>query len=111
MKLEWTHNNIKIVDIRKVKNFYIIAINGMNSPLFVDQSIFEARLKSYYLRDNISFSRNEITEDITWNMLITNGYYYKLDKNNEIEKVHKKEGKNYLSFLEISGELGEHIPG
>lgn len=110
MKLDWTHIERKITDIRKVKQFYIISVEHFETPLFVDHTIFEARIKSYYLRDTNSFTRQEVL-DVKWNLVINLGFYHKLDREGQIEKIEKKSDKFYLSFLEINGVLGHRIPG
>lgn len=113
MKITWSHKQIAITDIRKVKQFYIIAIDDeeIKTPLFVDHGIFEARLKSYFLSESRDFTRKEIMYDCKWNMLINKGFYHKLDKENNIEKIEKNPDKYYLSFLEIDGILGKRLPG
>jgi hypothetical protein len=101
--LDWTHKVIHIHDIRKINNLYIIKIGAIDFPLFVNQRIFEERLNSYFLRNNIS--REEIL-NINWNMYITKGHYIKISKEGEITELPKDADKYYISFLEIAGELG-----
>lgn len=115
--IEWTHPNVKITDIRKVRKFYIISIDDKKviSPLFVDHSIFEGRVNSYYLRGyNDSqqkcasdMTREEVT-DVKWNMVINKGFYIKLT-DGKSEEIHKDPDKYYISFLEIAGPLGNHV--
>lgn len=113
MNIDWTHRKIKITDIRKVKNFYVISVvdKKITSPLFVEHKIFEGRLKSYYLKNNhdtYQFNRNEVL-DVDWNMVINKGYFIKIDSNDHVEKIYKDKDKFYISFLEIDGPLGTHI--
>jgi hypothetical protein len=111
----WTHNKVSIADIRKVRKFYIISIKEIDNPIFVDQTIFEARLNSYYLRDALlpgefnSIKRNEVL-DVKWNMVVTKGFFYKIDRDSPTEKIHKDPEKYYISFLEIDGPLGKYVP-
>jgi len=112
MSIEWTHKKVSITDIRKVKKFYILIIDDkeINSPLFVDHNIFESRVNSYYLTDNNSIARSQVLE-IKWNMIINKGFFYKIDRENNEEKILKDNDKFYISFLEIDGPLGTHVPG
>lgn len=120
MNIEWTHKDVKITDIRKVKKFYVISIDDeeIETPLFVQHDIFEGRVNSYYLRGynntvsksyavDIQPTRDEIIS-VKWNMVINKGYYVKLSDGEE-DKVMKDPDKFYISFLEISGPLGNHV--
>jgi len=117
MNVEWTHKGIGITDIRKVKKFYILTLGDkkISNPLFVDHSIFEGRVNSYYLRgfvgpgrDTISLTRDEVLS-VKWNMVINKGHYIKIDANGKEDPIYKDEDKYYISFLEIDGPLGQHI--
>ena len=109
-KVTWTHKNVEITDIRKVKKFYIITIKDDNikSPLFVDHNIFDTRVSSFLLKE--VFERYEILP-LRWNMIITKGFFYKVDKDSVFGKIEKDPEKYYISFLEIDGPLGTHVPG
>lgn len=112
MNIEWTHKKVTITDVRKVKKFYVLTVDarGVEGPLFVDHSIFDSRLKSYYLRnpeDGSAFNRDDVTK-VKWNMVITKGHFIKF-KNKEVEEIKRDEDKFYISFLEIDGPLGTHI--
>jgi len=116
MNLDWTHKSVTIDDIRKVRKFYILSINNIDNPIFVDQSIFEGRMASYYLRNTNDlrtplFEREEVL-GVDWNMVITKGFFYKLDRDAEesMQKIEKDADKYYISFLEINGPLGMHVP-
>jgi len=116
--IDWTHKGIKIVDIRKLSKLYVIKIEpdsfggktditlfNINSPLFVKDTIFEERLKSYFLKDITKISREEIL-GVTWNMYITKGYYIKMNDRGEADKFAHDPEKWYVSYLEIEGPLG-----
>jgi hypothetical protein len=110
--IEWTHTGVKINDVRKVKNFYVISVDKkeITSTIFVDINIFEGRLKSYYLKDNMDdISRQEVL-GVKWNMVINKGYFIKYGKDGETERIDKSADKFYISFLEIDGPLGIHVP-
>jgi len=115
MNIEWTHKAVKITDIRKVRKFYVLSIDDKKipSPLFVDHSIFEGRVNSYYLRgfDNLNKNYNIAREEVTgvkWNLVINKGFYIKMNSGVP-DKIKKDEDKFYISFLEIDGALGQHI--
>ena len=109
--IDWTHSNIYIKDLRKLNKLYVIKISDPNSsvqiesPLFIKDTIFEERLKSYFLKDTNNISREEILK-VKWNMYITKGYFIKIDENGDIEKINRDLDKWYISFLEIEGPLG-----
>lgn len=114
--LNWTHTDVTIVDIRKLNKLYVIyttileeknsIIQGMwVGPLFVKDSIFEERLKSYFLKDMSNISREDIL-GVKWNFYVTKGYFIKVNENGEIEKFPHDENKWYVSYLEIAGKLG-----
>jgi len=119
MNVEWTHKGVLITDIRKVKKFYVLTLadKKISNPLFVDHSIFEGRVNSYYLRGftnpGRNLDKNDLTRDevlsVKWNMVINKGYYIKYDATGKEDKIYKDEDKFYISFLEIDGPLGMHI--
>jgi len=109
--LDWTHKNVAIKDIRKINKLYVIkiqdpmAVAQIDSALFVKDTIFEERLKSYFLKDMSQISRTEIL-GVSWNMYITKGYYIKIDENGNASKFEHDPEKWYVSYLEIEGPLG-----
>lgn len=112
-KRDWTHKSVQIKDIRKLSEFYIFTISntegitdpdGFGVPLMVKDTIFEERLKSYFLKDISKISREEILE-VKWNMYITKGYFVKITYKEIIPHDMDSE-KYYVSYLEIDGELG-----
>jgi hypothetical protein len=109
--IDWTHKNITITDVRKLNKLYVLKITDpmaasqIESPLFVKDNIFEERLKSYFLKDIVSITRNEIL-NVNWNMYITKGYYIKVNEKGNIEKYNNDSEKWYISYLEIEGPLG-----
>ena len=110
MNIEWTHRKVRVTDVRKVRKFYILSIDDpkITSPLFVDIDIFEGRVRSYYLKESDSISREDIL-NVEWNMVINQGFFIKTDENKKPTKVYKTDDKFYVSFLEIDGPLGTHI--
>lgn len=108
---DWTHRNISIVDIRKLNKLYVIKINDptatnqIESALFVSDVIFEERLKSYFLKEILKITREDILS-VKWNMYITRGYFIKVNEKGDIEKMTKNPEKWYVSYLEIDGPLG-----
>lgn len=111
--LNWTHIDVTIKDIRKLNKLYVlytdISVSQMATglpnigPVFVKDTIFEERLKSYFLKDKIS--RDEILS-VKWNFYVTKGYFIKINEIGDIEKFPHDENKWYVSYLEIAGELG-----
>lgn len=110
-KLGWTHQDVSIKDIRKLNKLYVIRVelhNGydpINSALFVKDTIFEERLKSYFLKDISQISREEILS-VKWNMYITKGHYIKIGEDGTISEHPQDNNKWYVSYLEIAGLLG-----
>ena len=114
-KLDWTHIGVKITDIRKLAKLYVIYtdIGSLGrpprylGPLFVNSSIFEARLTTYFLKDISKISREDILS-VQWNMYITQGKFIKIDKDCNIEEFpQENKEKWYVSYLEIAGDLGD----
>jgi len=109
--IDWTHKEVTIEDIRKLNKLYVIKINDpfsiekIDTPLFVKDTIFEERLKSYFLKDVNHLTREQILS-VKWNMYITKGYYIKISENGGIEKFNQDPEKWYISYLEIDGPLG-----
>lgn len=109
--IDWTHKNITIKDLRKLNKLYVLKIMDpmaaaqIESPLFVKDNIFEERLKSYFLKDMIHITREEILS-VKWNMYITKGYYIKINEKGDLEKFNHDPEKWYISYLEIEGPLG-----
>lgn len=108
-KLDWTHKDVKMTDIRKLGEIYLITIDDdkVHSPLKIGEKIFEKRLQPYFLKDPKTITREEIME-VTWNMYLTQGRYIKIDSNNNIEEHNRQFDKDgwFCSYLEISGPLG-----
>jgi hypothetical protein len=90
--------------LNKLYAIYVDA-KGIDTPLFVNEKIFEERLKSYFLKTCVS--REEILS-VKWNMYITRGKYIKIDEFGDVKEFAKdgEEDKFYVSYLEISGPLG-----
>jgi hypothetical protein len=103
--IDWTHKAINITDVRKLSKLYVIKHALINSPLFVKDTIFEERLKSYFLKDMNQITRDDILS-VTWNMYITKGFYIKINEKGEVEKFPHDPEKWYVSYLEIEGPLG-----
>lgn len=112
MTIDWTHRKLGISDVRKVKNFYVISVNDrkITSPIFVDHNIFEGRLKSYFLKNNMNDVSREDVLNLKWNMVINKGFFVKYTQYGETEEIHKDPNKFYISFLEVDGPLGTYVP-
>lgn len=111
LKKEWTHKNVELTDIRKINKLYIISTKEFN-PLFVNEKIFEDRLRSYFLMDYTSSINNISREQIMklkWNMYITKGKFIKIDKEGNIQEFEQNPDKHYVSYLEVSGDLGNFL--
>ena len=108
-KNDWTHKKVKIVDIRKLSNLYVITIDAkdIDTPLFIKNKIFEDRLKTYFIIDDVSnISRRDILE-LKWNLYISKGEYFKIQEGEAISFDERCDpNKFYVSFLEIDGPLG-----
>lgn len=114
--LDWTHTKVRIKDIRKLNKLYAIYtdVSELNADttygeaigmLFVKDSIFEDRLKSYFLKDISKITREDILGKM-WNFYLTKGYFVKVNENGELEIFQHDKNKWYVSYLEIDGELG-----
>jgi len=106
-KLDWTHKNVKMTDIRKPGDLYLFTINHLDVkdvPLKVSENVFEKRLSPYFLKSWAEVTRGELL-GVEWNMYITQGFYIKLSGTEIIEHPKDDDGW-YVSFLEIAGPLG-----
>jgi hypothetical protein len=116
VKHDWTHKEVKMIDVRKLSEYYIFMIEpefpnvvgqnreGYYTPLLVKDKIFDERLKTYFLKDAHRVTREEIL-GVKWNLFITQGYYVKIVKG-EIQKYPMDKDKCYVSYLEIAETLG-----
>jgi len=112
---DWTHKGVRISDIRKLKNLYLIYLNEGNSikvhyphliigePMTVNSRIFEERISSYFLKDADKITREEILS-VKWNFFIQRGSFCKISDGDFIVHPMSKD-KYYISFLEIDGPL------
>lgn len=106
---DWTHKGVKILDIRKSNRMYILQLDvehnkSLISPVTVEISILDNQLKPYYF-DQDKFTRNDILS-VEWNMVLTKGYYVKVDSNGECIKTHTSmPQKWYVSYLKVGGAL------
>lgn len=98
---DWTHKEITIKDIRKLKELYSILIDENDISFLVNETIFDERVNSYFLFK--PYTREQLLK-LKWNMHITKGYFVKLYNGELIKKMQDSE-KYYCSFLEISGDL------
>jgi len=105
-KMDWTHKDVTITDIRKISNLYIISIDDkkVTSPMLVNEKIFSERLKLYFLKEAHRVTREEIL-GVKWNMYITKGYYIKVYAEDDVKKFDMDENKFYVSYLEVAGPL------
>lgn len=110
---DWTHKNVRILDIRKIKRFYLLKLDleDVTSSVTIQKEIFNERLESYFLKSIDNISREDILS-IRLDMFITQGYYIKIDKNYNINYIDKSyddddyaEDKWYVSYFEIPGHL------
>jgi hypothetical protein len=101
---EWTHTGVQFTDIRKLNKLYLISTKD-HSPLFVNEGIFESRLKSFFLKEAYKVTREEILS-VDWNLYLSKGYYIKIDREGNLSKYDMNPDKTYVSFLEIKGPLG-----
>ena len=117
MKLtDFTHKNVKIKDIRlksdKVKNnkFFVIIVQGITEPLYVNYDILNDRVKSYFLGKSVEdIDRSELLS-LDWNFIITQGFFYKIIDKNKIEVQHTvNESKYFVSVIEIAGSPNRDI--
>jgi hypothetical protein len=105
-KMDWTHKDVTITDIRKISNLYIISIDDkkVTPPMLVNEKIFNERLKLYFLKEAHRVTREEIL-GVKWNMYITKGYYIKVYAEDDVKKFDMDENKFYVSYLEVAGPL------
>ena len=107
-QLGWTHFSISFLDIRLCSKLYVIYPNIVSDddigPLFINKTIFENVINSYFLGKN--YTREEIL-NLKWNMYITKDYYIKVDNENNVTKISGIKDKWYVSYLDVSGKLGE----
>jgi hypothetical protein len=103
---DWTNKKVRITDIRKFPEFYIFTIDtpDVAGVLSVKKSIFEERLKSYFLKEAHDVTREEIL-DVQWNMYIIKGRYIKI-RPDGVQTFEMDPDKYYVSYLEIEGHLG-----
>lgn len=104
---DWTHKEVRMTDIRKLSEYYIFTVSSLDvtGALLVKASIFEERLKTYFLKEAHRVTREDIL-GVVWNMYITKGYYVKIQSSGDVETFSMDPTKNYVSYLEISGPLG-----
>lgn len=108
--MDWTHTDLIIKDIRKLKQLYAISIDheDITGSILINSDIFDERLKSFFLREPRNITRGEILAQ-KWNMYVTKGFYVKQDLlpgGNLLTEFPQNPEKWYVSFLEIAGPLG-----
>jgi len=107
--MEWTHEKLQIIDIRRLKRLYALKIDvkEIDKSLLINSDIFNEILKSYFLKDIKDISREDILK-VRWNMYISKGYYIKQNStssDNLITEHPQDPDKWYVSFFEIDGPL------
>jgi hypothetical protein len=108
-KLDWTHKNVKITDIRKLDELYLISIDdtSVEGSLKIKDKIFEKRLEPFFLKQSPSVSRDEILS-VSWNMYLTKGHFVKITDDGRVLEHQRDADPDgwYVSYLEIAGPLG-----
>lgn len=107
---DWTHKDVRIIDIRKNSKMYILLLDveGVDTPVTVQSGIFDEQLVSYFMCDTQKISRDDILS-VRWNMVLSKGYYIKIDKSAEAtatKHFSSNSDKWFVSYLKVSGELG-----
>lgn len=110
LKKDWTHKNVRITDIRKLSNLYVVTVDDakVDRPLLISRRIFEERALPYFIADSMRSVTRQDLLDLEWNFYITKGYYVKAQDGELVKHTDKTdENKWYVSFLEISGPLDD----
>lgn len=105
---DWTHKNVRVKDIRKNDSMYILCLDipNLDNPIVtILSNIFEEQLKTYFITSLENITRADIL-NLQWNMVLTQGYFIKLNKDGFVaKKEYKIPNKWYVSFLKVRGEL------
>ena len=108
---DWTHKSVKIKDIRKNDKMYILLLEvdgkeKIDTPVTVHSTIFNEQLTSYFMCGVDNLRREDII-GVTWNMVLTKGYFIKIKDRNliEVKQENTNPDKWYVSYLKVSGEL------
>lgn len=110
---DYTHKGVKIVDIRlkrsstKKNDFFALKVEGIDSTIYVNYSIFNERIRSYYLGKNVEDIPREHILNLKWNFVITQGSYLKIVNNEIFERIDGVPGKWYISIFEVDTNLGD----
>jgi hypothetical protein len=110
---DYTHKNVYIEDIRlkrsasKKNDFFALKVEGIDSTIYVNYSIFNERIRSFYLGKNVEdISRDNIL-NLKWNFVITQGSYLKIVDNENFERIGGVPEKWYISIFEVATTLGK----
>ena len=110
---DYTHKGVKIADIRlkrsssKKNDFFALTVEGIDSTIYVNYSIFNERIRSYYLGKNVEDITREDILSLKWNFVITQGSYLKIVNSENFERIDGVPGKWYISIFEVATNLGE----
>ncbi|MGL5691955.1 MAG: hypothetical protein ACRDD8_14195 [Bacteroidales bacterium] len=121
-KLDWTHKNVYIDDIRLNGKMYVFNIKRSKTApiqlnrsfpfthLTVEKGIFEDQLRNYFFKDISEITREEILS-CGWNLVVTKGFFYKIDRANNtfVAGEQMQNEKYYVSFIRIHGSLTENF--
>ena len=105
---DYTHKGVKIVDIRlkrsstKKNDFFALKVEGIDSTIYVNYSIFNERIRSYYLGKNVEDIPREHILNLKWNFVITQGSYLKIVNNEIFERIDGPLFRRLLSKFKLA---------
>lgn len=111
---DYTHKEVYIKDIRLKRgkrgskdDYFALTVAGIDGIIFVNYSIFNERIRSYFLGKSVDEVGRDLILNLKWNLVITNGFYLKIVNKDHFEKVEGSPGKPYISILEVSSPIGD----
>ena len=113
MSLDFTHFNLTIEDIKKVKPggrsssnapFYKIKFKEFSKVVSVTAEIFEHRVCSHFMKSSMDLVHRDDLLKCKFNVQATEGYFLRL-QDTKLTKHSGKRDSTYVNFIDVAGAI------
>ena len=111
MSLDFTHFNLTIDDIKKIKAgrsgtspFYKIKFKEVDKVVSVTAEIFENRVCSHFMKSSMDLIHRDDLMKCKFNIHATDGYFLRLQET-KLTKHSGKSDSTYVNFIDVAGAI------
>lgn len=111
MSLDFTHFNLTIDDIKKIKAgrsgtspFYKIKFREFDKVVSVTAEIFEHRVCSHFMKSSMDLIHRDDLLRCKFNIHATDGHFLRLQET-KLTKHQGKTDSTYVNFIDVAGAI------